>query len=268
MSSRCLLFPSLVIASLAWSLTVLGAPLPPCAPLGMTFARLPKATFFMGWDGPNKPGKKTEIKDDFEIALHPVTQGQWQAVMGNNPSWFSRDGGGKERIKGFSDSDLKQFPVERVSWEDAQEFIKKLNERELPTEAGWEYACRGGATSEQECSYHFYFNQPTNDLSSVQANFIADYPDGDAPRGTYLERTTRVDTYPPNKLGLCDMHGNVWQWCQDEDASEGAAARVIRGGCWLNFRSSCRASLRFGYASTDRYRNLGFRLARVPSGGK
>ena len=144
----------------------------------MKFVKLPKATFYMGGGG-GTAGKKTEIKEDFEIAIHTVTQGQWQAVMGNNPSWFSRDGGGKDKVKDITDEDLKQFPVEKVSWDDAQEFIKKLNEREkgngwlyrLPTEAEWEYACRGGATSEEECSYHFYFDKPTNESSPEQANF-------------------------------------------------------------------------------------------------
>ena len=127
----------------------------------------------------SRKGKKTEIKEDFEIAVHDVTQGQWQAVMGDNPSYFSRFGAGRNEVKDISDEELKLFPVERVSWDDAQEFIKKLNEKErgrgylyrLPTEAEWEYACRGGATSEEECSYHFYFDKPTNDLSSEQANF-------------------------------------------------------------------------------------------------
>ena len=127
------------------------------------------------------------------------------------------------KVKDISDEELKLFPVERVSWDDAQEFIKKLNEKKrgsgwlyrLPTEAEWEYACRGGATSEEECSYHFYFDKPTNDLSSEQANFNGNYPFGKAPKGKYLGRPTRVGAYPPNKLGLCDMHGNVWQWCAD-----------------------------------------------------
>ena len=85
----------------------------------------------------------------------------------------------------------------------------------LPSEAEWEYACRGGATSEEECSYHFYFAKPTNDLSSKQANFNGNYPFGKADKGPYLGRTTKVGSYAPNKLGLYDMHGNVWQWCED-----------------------------------------------------
>src|SRR5262249_41232155 len=144
----------------------------------MTFARLPKATFYMGWDGrepppelalvqPKRKGVKTEIKSDFEIAVHDVTQGQWEEVMGRNPSHFSRTGNGRNAIRDISDEELKLFPVENVSWDDAQEFIKKLNEKErgrgyryrLPTEAEWEYACRGGMTSEEDCSHYFYFDK-------------------------------------------------------------------------------------------------------------
>src|SRR5204863_6569866 len=129
----------------------------------------------------------------------------WQDVMGNNPSHFSRAGKGKDKVKDISDADLKQFPVEWVSWEDAQEFIEKLNEKErgsgylyrLPTEAEWEYACRGGARSEEECSYHFYFAKPTNDLSSEQANFQGGFPGGKAPKGKYLAPPTKVGSYAP-----------------------------------------------------------------------
>ena len=175
-------------------------PKPKDGPLGMKFVPLLKATFYMGWDGTKGSAKKTEIKEDFEIAIYTVTQGQWQEVMGNNPSCFSRDGKGKVRVKDIKDEDLKHFPVETVSWNDAQEFIKKLNEKEkgkgyeyrLPSEVEWEYACRGGATSEEECSYHFYFAKPTNDLSSKEANFEGLAPYGKADKGSNLGRTTKV----------------------------------------------------------------------------
>ena len=155
-----------------------------------------------------------------------------------------------------------------MSWEDAQEFIKKLNEKEvgrgylyrLPSEAEWEYACRGGATSEEECSYHFYFDKPTNDLSSEKANFNGNEPFGKAPPGPWLMRPTRVGAYPSNKLGLCDMHGNVWQWT---DTAQGSDRRVDRGGSWRDSSRSCRAGERFGLPSTFQNMNIGFRLARV-----
>jgi eukaryotic-like serine/threonine-protein kinase len=200
-----------------------------------------------------------------------VTQGQWQDVMGKNPSYFSRDGRGKKKVKDIKDEELKLFPVERVSWEDAQEFIKKLNEKEggngfvyrLPCEAEWEYACRGGATSEEDCSYHFYFEKPTNDLSSTQANFDGNDPYGKGEKGPCLGRTTKVGSNAPNKLGLYDMHGNVWQWCEDLYDPKGSA-RVVRGGSWISFGLGCRAAYRLSYAPSDRYDYVGFRLARVP----
>ena len=243
-------------------------------PLGMKFVRLPKGTFYMGWDGA-KRGTKTEIKEDFEIAIHTVTQDQWQAVMGRNPSYFSRDGGGKVTVKDISDADLKQFPVEQVSWNDVQAFIKKLNERErgngrtyrLPTEAEWEYACRGGATTEEECSYHFYFAKSTNDLSSEQANFNGNFPDGNAPKGKCLGHPMKVGSYPPNKLGLYDMHGNVWQWCSDLYAPK-ALVRVMRGGSWFGVGVGyCRSSTRLWDEPNRRSELNGFRLVAVPDVG-
>ena len=92
---------------------------PVAGPLGMQFVRLPKGTFFMGWDSIGKRSKKTEIASDFEIAIYPTTQEQWQTLMGNNPSEFSRTGEGKDKVINVPDADLKQFPVENVSWNDA-----------------------------------------------------------------------------------------------------------------------------------------------------
>src|ERR1700693_2925959 len=142
MLARCHLFTSSLVFALAANCAWAEPPHPQHGPLAMKFVPLPKATFYMGWDG-EKKGKKTEIKEDFEIAVHTVTQGQWQEVMGKNPSRYSRNGDEMNSVKDIKDEDLKQFPVEQVSWDDAQAFIKKLNEKEkgggylyrLPTEA-------------------------------------------------------------------------------------------------------------------------------------
>jgi formylglycine-generating enzyme required for sulfatase activity len=270
LSYRVLVASCLVVTALTANPVWAQSAKPKDGPLGMKFVPLPKATFYMGWNGEKGSAKKTEIKEDFEIAIHTVTQGQWQEVMGNNPSWFSRDGDGNDKVKDVKDEDLKHFPVETVSWNDAQEFIKKLNEKEkgkgyeyrLPSEVAWEYACRGGATSEEECSYHFYFAKPTNDLSSKEANFNGDFPFGKADKGPYLERTTRAGSYAQNKVGLYDMHGNVWQWCE-EVRDKGASDRVARGGGWGNVAGRCGAENRAGITPDFRNVNLGFRLARV-----
>jgi formylglycine-generating enzyme required for sulfatase activity len=271
LSHRVLAASCLVVAALTANPVWAQPAKPKEGPLGMKFVPLPKATFYMGWNGERGSARKTEIKEDFEIAIHTVTQGQWQEVMGKNPSYFSRDGGGKDQVKDIKDEDLKHFPVETVSWTDAQEFIKKLNEKEkgkgyqyrLPSEVEWEYACRGGATSEEECSYNFYFAKPTNDLSSKEANFVGDFPFGKADKGPYLGRTTKVGSYAPNKVGLYDMHGNVWQWCEDL-REKGGSHRVLRGGGWNNKGISCQGAFRAGDAPTVRDDNLGFRPARVP----
>jgi formylglycine-generating enzyme required for sulfatase activity len=239
--------------------------------LGMKFVLVPRGTFWMSKDGKNAQ-RQVEIAKDFYLGKYLVTQAQWQAIMGNNPSWFSRTGAGAEKVGDISVADLKQFPVEQVSWDDVQDFLKKLNALEknsgwlyrLPTEAEWEYACRGAATSKEECSFDFYFEKPTNDLSSTQANFYGDLPAGNASRGPYLGRTSKVGSYPPNKLGLYDMHGNVCQWC--EDFFDKGSNRVIRGGSWNGYASHCRAAERDKYAQSLRIDFLGFRLARVPSG--
>jgi formylglycine-generating enzyme required for sulfatase activity len=229
----------------------------------------------MGWDSEKKQSKQVEIKEDFELAAYTVTQEQWQAVMENNPSWFARQGGGKDAVKDISDADLKRYPVERVSWNEVQDFLKKLNEQQkgkgwlyrLPTEAEWEYACRNAVTTKEDCSFDFYFDKPTNDLSSKQANFDGRVPAGMADKGPYLQRLTKVGSYAPNKLGLYDMHGNIWQWCADLYDGTGQT-RVIRGGSWVELGRSCRAALRVGRAPSDRDVVVGFRVARAPSSGK
>jgi uncharacterized protein (TIGR02996 family) len=240
------------------------------------FVKVPKGTFWMGWDSNKKESKQVEIKEDFELAAHTVTQEQWQTVMGNDPSWFSRKGKGKDAVKDVADADLKRFPVEQVSWNDIKEFLRKLNAREkgkgwlyrLPSEAEWEYACRGAATTKEECSFDFYFDKPTNDLSSRQANFNGSFHWRKAKTGPDLGRMTKVGSYAPNKLGLYDMHGNVWEWCADFHGGKKSTARVIRGGCWSIHGALCAAANRGEREPDDASQYLGFRLARVPSGGK
>ena len=118
-------------------------------------------------------------------------------------------------------------------------------------EAEWEYGCRGGATSKEECSFDFYFERPTNDLSSTQANF-----------NQKIGRTTKVGSYKANPLGLYDMHGNVWEWCEDTEGS----FRVDRGGSWGLDPRYCRSALRNDFSPSFRFSDLGFRVAVVQPG--
>ncbi len=242
-------------------------------PLRMKMVRIPRGTFWMGGGG-GKPGDKpVPIPDDFYLGTTEVTQGQWVAVTGGaNPSYFSRNGVFKDRVKDVSDADLAQFPVENVSWDMIQkDFLPKLNAREansewkyrLPTEAEWEYSCRGGATSKQDSAFDFYLDRgPTNDLSSADANFAGTRPAGNADKGTESECPCPVGSSKPNKLGLYDMHGNVWEWCDDPSAS--GPSRVYRGGGWRSGGSDCAAGSKFGSDPSGRNFDLGFRVARVP----
>ena len=237
--------------------------------LGMKFALVPAGTFWMSGKRGEPTTEHVEIPREFYMGIYPVTQGQWQVLMGHNCSYFSRDGSGKEKVRNVSDADLKDFPAENVSWEHSQLFIQKLNQREndsewryfLPAGREWEYACRGAAHSKEECSFDFYLDIPTNNLSSSQANFNGGNPAGKAPKEQYLQRTSKVGSYKPNRLGLFDMHGNVWEWCEDL-RHPGCRDRIMRGGGWNYEGSSCRAVDLLSAPPYDVCNNLGFRLAR------
>jgi serine/threonine protein kinase len=237
--------------------------------LGMEFVLVPKGEFLMGGEGGRVGPKEVTIAHDFYLGKYEVTQGEWEAVTGNNPSYFSRKGNGKDAVKDVPDAELKRFPVEQVSWGDAQLFLAGLNEQtkesgwmyRLPTEAEWEYSCRGGPASNPfDYGFDFYFDKPSRQLLPEQANF-----------NQLLKRTCGMGSYMPNGLGLHDMHGNVREWCADEEPADpedpkGASRRVSRGGSWGFDRSwLCRAAQRFAYEPWHRYNIIGVRLARVPS---
>ncbi|TAE97429.1 MAG: protein kinase, partial [Oscillatoriales cyanobacterium] len=184
--------------------------------------------------------QRTVTVAPFFMGKYEVTQAQYQAVMGNNPSNFK----GAKR------------PVEQVSWNEAVEFCRKLTQKtgksyRLPSEAEWEYACRAGTTTP------FYFGDTiTPDL----VNYDGNNPYGAAPKGLYRQQTTDVGSFPPNSFGLYDMHGNVWEWCSDKwhDNYSGAPTdgsswetgtdnnRVLRGGSWNNDAVGCRSAYRNG----------------------
>jgi formylglycine-generating enzyme required for sulfatase activity len=221
---------------------------------------IPAGTFMMGSPeseaerSSNETQHQVTISKPFYLGKYPVTQAQWQQVMGNNPSEFNGD---------------KLLPVENVSWEDARAFCIKLKQIskapfDIPTEAQWEYACRAGTTT----PYHF-----GNQLNGTQANCDGNYPYGTDKKGLYLKKTSPVGKYPANAWNLHDMHGNVWEWCSDRygDYPQGsvidpsghatASERVYRGGGWNYVAVNCRSAYRSGYVPSFRYSYLGFRLA-------
>ncbi|MDR0604460.1 MAG: formylglycine-generating enzyme family protein [Bacteroidales bacterium] len=181
----------------------------------------------------------------YYISKYEITQAQWKAVMGNNPSYFKGD----------------NLPVEQVSWDDVQEFISRLNaatgeQYRLPTEAEWEYAARGGQQSNR---YSYSGSNNVNDVAWYSSNSD--------------NKTHAVGTKQANELGIYDMSGNVWEWCYDWYGTYSASAqhdpmgassgsyRVRRGGSWFSNAADCRVSFR-SYASPGlRYYYLGFRVA-------
>jgi formylglycine-generating enzyme required for sulfatase activity len=177
-----------------------------------------------------------EIQHGFWLARHPVNQRQWQAVMGSNPSQRGR-------------GDL--HPVDSVSWNDVQAFCDRAGLR-LPTEAEWEYACRAGTSGP-------FGIGSGHSLNAQLANFDGNYPYGsgrDAFPWLYRECTLPQGSFPPNAWGLHDMHGQLWEWCEDELAG---GARVLRGGSWIHNGRGARSAIRNSYAPVNRSDSLGFR---------
>ncbi len=227
-----------------------------------------------------KPQHRVRITRPFYMGIHEVTQAQYEAVMGNNPSWFAATGQAKDKLAGQS---TRQHPVEGVSWLDAVKFCNKLSELEgltpfnaidgenvrvsdwrvkgyrLPTEAEWEYACRAKTTG------RYSFGEEGADLGQY-ACFA----------GNSGDMTHPVGTRQPNAFGLFDMHGNVWEWCWDSYDKDyykqsrgddptgpdiaGAAVRVIRGGSWDYDPRFCRSTYRRALA------RLPLQLPGLPSG--
>ncbi len=227
---------------------------------GLTLVRVPGGTFTMGCqDGRDsdcynyleKPAHAVTVSG-FQIGKYEVTQADWRSVTGENPSNFS----------GCDDC-----PVEKVSWDDVQDFLKKLNAQEpgknyrLPTEAEWEYAARGGAKSKG------YLYAGGNDLDKVA------WYDGNSG-----DKTHPVGGKAPNELGLYDVSGNVWEWCSDWYGDYSATVqndpkgpdqgdhRVFRGGSWYDYAKLCRVSDRNCRPPGYRSGFLGFRLAASPPG--
>jgi formylglycine-generating enzyme required for sulfatase activity len=253
--------------------------------LGMRFVRVKAGKFLMGApdeekdaEADEKPRHEVTITKDYYLAVHEVTQRQYKDVMGTNPSECSATGSNKELVRGISTDD---FPVEMVTWNDTQDFLKKLNalpaeaasrfRYRLPSEAEWEFACRGGSASTKL----FHFAEPTDKPSFDQANFDGRNPYGGGEKGKSPGRPARVGSYKPNKLGLYDVHGNVWEWCDDRydekyyaksplrDPAGPAAGerRVFRGGSYLDGGERLRAANRAGTEATFRSGVIGFRVA-------
>ncbi|MBF0225985.1 MAG: formylglycine-generating enzyme family protein [Desulfobacterales bacterium] len=211
---------------------------------------IPNGEFIMGNNDGNDdefPAHPVHIMRSFYMSAWPITQEQWEIIMGQNPSRFVGE----------------KHPVENISWEEANLFIDKLNKMltvdgfRLPTEAEWEYSCRAGS----KASYCF-----GNDI-----NLLKDY-------AWYYDNSNghpqTVGQLKPNAWGVHDMHGNVWEWCDDwygEYPSDlmidpngplTGTNKVSRGGSWLNYARSCQAGYRSYYSPQNRGNGIGFRIVR------
>jgi formylglycine-generating enzyme required for sulfatase activity len=201
------------------------------------------------------PQHEVAITTDFYIGKYEVTQMQYEKIIGSNPSHF------KDAAS----------PVEKVSWQEANEFCRRLSTSSgktvrLPTEAEWEYACRAGTTT----PFHF---GPS--LGSDSANIDGTGPYGGAPVSDYRKRTVAVASFPPNQWKIHDMHGNVMEWCSDFYAAsyipagdpdkdpagpESGSSHVLRGGAWTSKAQNCRSADRTQKGPTFRSNEAGFRI--------
>jgi len=234
--------------------------------IGMEFVQVPKGRAWLArkvGEEETSAGNETAFEQDFFLGMYEVTQAEWVKVMGSNPSWFTRNADGADAVKILPDDILKRLPVERVSWTDCQLFLKKLNELDstpgwtyrLPTEAEWQYACRGGPMNDAaEASFEFCTRVRKNELTPDDAN--SQHQSG-------WNRPCRVGSFPPNPLGLYDMHGNVWEWCDDAAPWRVPASRFIHGGGWNDPAADCRASHIKQPTEPWTYYDLGLRVARV-----
>lgn len=220
---------------------------------------IPAGTFQMGSrqheGNPDEHPQHFVTIKSFMMGKFLVTQGQWKAIVGKLPPC---------RFKGAS------LPVERISWEDAQKFCKRLSKKtgrnyRLPSETQWEYACRAGTTTP------FSFGET---LTSDIANFNGEHIFKDEPRGLYFHSTSEGGKFPPNAFGLYDMHGNLMEWCADNwiddyrmslrDGSDYQMIdnpyRVVRGGSWHDNPQLCRSAARIRVAQSDAEEYIGFRV--------
>jgi uncharacterized protein (TIGR02996 family) len=249
--------------------------------VGMTFALIPPGNFLMGSpkdeDGrfPDEtPLHPVTLTSAYYLGVHPVTQAQYRQVMGHNPSYFVRVGEAADSADELGSTD--DFPVESVSWEDAVAFCKRLGGKvaerrakrsyRLPSEAEWEYACRGGIYT--PTPYHFG-NQLSPELARY--NFEESPAFQNDPSVVYQPYPCAVGTFPPNAYGLFGMHGNVWEFCQDwfdadhYDQRESVDptgppegdSRVLRGGSWYSRAAVCRSACRNPLANEN---TAGFRV--------
>ncbi|MBK7677323.1 MAG: formylglycine-generating enzyme family protein [Candidatus Accumulibacter sp.] len=209
-------------------------------------------------EGPQHP---VTLSAGFWLADTACTQALWEAVIGNSPSHFNAKNRGGP-----------QHPVEQVSWDDVQGFLRALENRlpgviaSLPSEAEWEYACRAGTLTA------FSFG---DQVTPGQVNYNGHHPYAGGSKGLYRESTVPVRSLPANAWGLYEMHGNVWEWCADGkreyagrdetdprgQEGEGVAARALRGGSFYGSAGLARSADRSGVAPGSAIRDCGFRFA-------